>query len=228
MKKEENRNNDYDDLNTLQREEKRPAENGVKRGFFFSGVIVGLAGSLLIISLMYLATRLQQIIEIRRNPEIAAGVEITPSESSFLDEEAVSKIQIIEDTIKDYFYLAEVTDEELEEGVYRGMLEALEDPYSEYYSAEELAEIMGSSHQNVKQILLKLEKKGFVEICADSEDKRKQRISLTDYCMEFCKKNDEVSSGIVKKMFDGISEEQLRITIQTITQIEGNLKDDKK
>ena len=29
---------------------------------------------------------------------------------------------------------------------------------------KELAEIMGSSHQNVKQILIKLEKKGFVRI----------------------------------------------------------------
>ena len=31
-------------------------------------------------------------------------------------------------------------------------------------TVKELAEIMGSSHQNVKQILLKLEKKGFVSI----------------------------------------------------------------
>lgn len=90
---------------------------------------------------------------------------------------------------------------------------------------KELAEIMGSSHQNVKQILLKLEKKGFVNIHVDSEDKRKQRIELTEYCMEFCKKNDEMSSEIMKKMFDGISEEQLWATIQTIIQIENNLKD---
>ena len=42
----------------------------------------------------------------------------------------------------------------------------------------ELAEIMGSSHQNVKQILLKLEHKGFVELSPDEKDKRKQRIIL--------------------------------------------------
>lgn len=89
---------------------------------------------------------------------------------------------------------------------------------------KELAEIMGSSHQNVKQILLKLEKKGFVNIYADSVDKRKQRINLTEYCIEFCQKNDELSSQIMKKMFDGISEEQLGVTIQTIIQIENNLK----
>lgn len=92
-------------------------------------------------------------------------------------------------------------------------------------TVKELAEIMGSSHQNVKQILLKLEKKGFVSITVDESDKRKQRIELTDYCREFCEKNDEMTLRIMKKMFEGVSEEQLQITIQTIIQIEDNLKE---
>lgn len=91
-------------------------------------------------------------------------------------------------------------------------------------TVKELAEIMGSSHQNVKQILLKLEKKGFVRITIDERDKRKQRIELTDYCKEFCERNDEMTMSIMKKMFRGISEEQLQVTIQTIIQIEDNLK----
>lgn len=91
-------------------------------------------------------------------------------------------------------------------------------------TVKELAEIMGSSHQNVKQILLKLEKKGFVSISVDEQDKRKQRIELTPYCQEFCEKNDERSMNLLKRMFEGVSEEQLQITIQTIIQIEDNLK----
>ena len=89
---------------------------------------------------------------------------------------------------------------------------------------KELAEIMGSSHQNVKQILIKLEKKGFVRIVADEKDKRKQRIELTEYCENFCNKNDEVSISIMNKMFEGISQEQIQTTIATIIQIEGNIK----
>lgn len=91
-------------------------------------------------------------------------------------------------------------------------------------TVKELAEIMGSSHQNVKQILLKLEKKGFVRITADTQDKRKQRIELTDHCREFCEKNDELSMNTMKALFTGVSEEQLQVTIQTIIQIEDNLK----
>lgn len=92
-------------------------------------------------------------------------------------------------------------------------------------SIKELAEILGSSHQNVKQILLKLEKKGFVNIYADAKDRRRQRIELTDYCKEFCKKNDKMSKQIMTKMFEGVSQEQLQMTIQTIIQIENNLKE---
>ena len=84
---------------------------------------------------------------------------------------------------------------------------------------------MGSSHQNVKQILLKLEKKGFVSISMDEQDKRKQRIELTSYCREFCEKNDEMSMTLLTKMFEGVSEEQLQTTIKTIIQIEDNLKE---
>ena len=92
-------------------------------------------------------------------------------------------------------------------------------------TVKELAEIMGSSHQNVKQILLKLEKKGFVSITADESDKRKQRIELTEYCKEFCAKNDDMAMNIMRKMFEGVSNEQLQVTIQTIIHIEDNLKE---
>jgi len=90
---------------------------------------------------------------------------------------------------------------------------------------KELSDILGSSHQNVKQILLKLEKKGFIEFIPDETDKRKQLILLTDKCRSFCEKNDDASSVIMKKMFGGISDKDIKTTIKTITNIEKNLKE---
>ena len=89
---------------------------------------------------------------------------------------------------------------------------------------KELSDILGSSHQNVKQILLKLEKKNFIRFQADEADKRKQRIVLTDYCKEFCGKNDEMSRIIMERMFDGIAEDDIQAAIKTIIRIEKNLK----
>ena len=88
----------------------------------------------------------------------------------------------------------------------------------------ELSEIMGSSHQNVKQILNKLESKGFIKFVADTDDKRKQRIELTDKCREFCAANDEKSRDIMGKMFENLGEAELKTTIQTIMKIEDNMK----
>ena len=88
----------------------------------------------------------------------------------------------------------------------------------------ELSEVMGSSHQNVKQILLKLEKKGFVEMIADEKDRRKQRIVTTKKCEDFCQRNDQGSKIQMNKIFEGISQEQLITTIQTISHMERNLK----
>ena len=92
----------------------------------------------------------------------------------------------------------------------------------------ELSDIMGSSHQNVKQILLKLEKKGFVSTLPDEKDKRKQRISVTDQCREFLEKNDnngQQSRDIIGRIFKGIDEESLQTTIQTIMKMERNLSE---
>ena len=90
---------------------------------------------------------------------------------------------------------------------------------------KELSDVLGSSHQNVKQILIKLEGKGFVEFREDPEDKRKQRIVLTKKCQDFCEKNNGMSMEIMAKMFEGVSEKDIQTTVRTITRIEKNLKE---
>ncbi len=89
---------------------------------------------------------------------------------------------------------------------------------------KELSEIMGSSHQNVKQILNKLEKKGFVQIVLDEEDKRKQRILLTKKTEDFCREHDAGSQMIVGKIFENIDVNDIETTIRTIMSMEDNLE----
>ena len=92
----------------------------------------------------------------------------------------------------------------------------------------ELSDIMGSSHQNVKQILLKLEKKGFISTVPDEKDKRKQRILVTDKCRAFLEQNDnngQQSQYVIGRIFDGIDEKSLQTTIQTIMKMERNLSE---
>ncbi|MCR4930114.1 MAG: hypothetical protein K5988_08990 [Lachnospiraceae bacterium] len=79
--------------------------------------------------------------------------------------------------------------------------------------------------QMTTNIIFFLDKnKNFIRFKTDDADKRKQRIVLTDYCREFCERNDELSSCIMEKMFDGVPEEDIATTIRTIIKIEKNLR----
>ena len=98
--------------------------------------------------------------------------------------------------------------------------------FKEPPTINELSDVMGSSHQNVKQILLKLEKKKFVSFVTDDKDRRKQRIFVTDRCREFLESNDnngERSQYIIGRIFEGVDEKELNTTIKTIMRMERNL-----
>lgn len=60
-------------------------------------------------------------------------LEITPG--------VTKKMELIEKVVEDYYYKEEFDVEEMENGIYRGMLASLGDPYSEYFSKEELVEL---------------------------------------------------------------------------------------
>lgn len=113
-----------------------------KKGSFAGGVVVGMAAALLIFCGVYFGSRFASMLGAGSGRGMITSAVPVSKHESFMDKEVLEKLQILESTIKDYFYLAEVTDEELEEGMYRGIVASLEDPYSEYYSAEELVRIM--------------------------------------------------------------------------------------
>lgn len=102
-------------------------QNNKKRGSFFSGVLVGLAVALLIGGVTCLAMW---------------AVNEKKAEDSVVDKEMIQKLELLEQTVKYYYYKDDVTAEEFEDGIYKGLVSALDDPYSEYYSPEELTDLM--------------------------------------------------------------------------------------
>lgn len=99
-----------------------------KKGWelFVLGLVVGLLGALVISCVLMKKS-------------------VMPEEDSLVDKDVVKKIGALESLIHEKFYLSEVTDEQLEEGIYRGMLDSLNDPYSEYYTQEELESLMNQT-----------------------------------------------------------------------------------
>jgi len=89
----------------------------------------------------------------------------------------------------------------------------------------ELSEIMGCSHQNVKSIAGKLEEKGYLEIRPDSDDARKLRIRLTNKADRLAKKYQKKELDFIDMLFTGISDKQIEITFKTLEKMEENINE---
>ena len=89
----------------------------------------------------------------------------------------------------------------------------------------ELSEIMGCSHQNVKSIAGKLEEKGYLEISPDSDDARKLRIRLTSKADSLAKKYQKKELDFIDMLFTGISDKQIETTFKTLEKMEENINE---
>ena len=89
---------------------------------------------------------------------------------------------------------------------------------------KELAQVMGSSHQNVKQLLLKLQDVSYVNLLEDEKDRRKQRVVVTEQGKNFCQKYDKPSDEFIQCLYQDVEASDVLITIKTITTMENNLK----
>ena len=69
----------------------------------------------------------------------------------------------------------------------------------------EVAELMGSSHQNVKQIALKLEEKGFLRLARDPRDSRALRLILTEKSNLYWENRQTEDERFLRELFAGFS-----------------------
>lgn len=87
----------------------------------------------------------------------------------------------------------------------------------------ELSETMGSSHQNVKQIINKLEKAGFIISYYDKEDKRKIRIKGTEKIAMLGDKYRLREEEFMERFYEGLTEDEIECTFRAMSKMERNL-----
>lgn len=91
-------------------------------------------------------------------------------------------------------------------------------------TANDMAETMGCSRQNVKEILNSLCKKGLVVLTQDENDKRKQRIYITEKNKQLSEKYLPKEKEFMQILYNGISDEEIRTVYKIISRMEKNLK----
>ncbi len=89
---------------------------------------------------------------------------------------------------------------------------------------KEVAKEMGSSHQNVKQVALKLQEKNLLRLFKDKKDRRVTRLKMTDESHDFWAKTQPRGEIFTEALFEGINIEDLQITRQVLQRIMDNLE----
>lgn len=83
----------------------------------------------------------------------------------------------------------------------------------------QLAEAMGSSRQNVKQLASNLQKSGFLEIFKDTGDKRILRFRLTQKNADVWGSRAEQDEAYINSLFEDVSQQDILITRTTIEKL---------
>ncbi len=99
------------------------------------GVVTGILATALVFSGAWTGKILYD-----NNKAQSAAVSGESEGESVVNSGTISKIAAIETMVNERFYFGDVGEEELQKGICSGMIEALDDKYAAYYTAEELKE----------------------------------------------------------------------------------------
>ena len=102
---------------------------------FLTGLLSGFLIMALLLGGIYIGKQVYTLYLYNKGKTTADS-----SDEKIVTQDTNAKMKVIEDTIHQY-YMDEVDDETIQNGIYSGMVESLGDPYSTYYSQEELKEM---------------------------------------------------------------------------------------
>ncbi len=103
---------------------------------FASGILVGCMVSLFILAGIYV------FWGFTHGFGAPFGATTTADSGELINDETLGKIEALEDVIDTYYYKTDVDKEKEAIGMYKGLMDSLEDPYSVYYTEEELNDLM--------------------------------------------------------------------------------------
>lgn len=112
------------------------------RRSFAGGLIAGIVLTLFLGCGYFAGTQLYRAFQAQKGAVSASGD--SQEAVSVANPATMQKMGVLEEMIDEY-YLEDAQESALEQGVYKGMIEALKDPYSTYYSQEELEELQNKT-----------------------------------------------------------------------------------
>jgi carboxyl-terminal processing protease len=112
---------------------------------FLNGFLSGLAATFVIVAIVVtvFANKINENL-LRENDSVKTENTSASAAAEVTDQDILKKIDKLEGLI-DKYYMEKVDKNTMAEGIYKGLLQSLDDPYSVYYTKEEYTSLMESS-----------------------------------------------------------------------------------
>lgn len=112
---------------------------------FLNGFLSGLAATFVIVAIVVtvFANKINENL-LRENDNVKTENTSASAAAQVTDQDILKKIDKLEGLI-DKYYMEKVDKNTMAEGIYKGLLQSLDDPYSVYYTKEEYTALMESS-----------------------------------------------------------------------------------
>lgn len=112
------------------------SKNGNNGSNFILGLVIGMALALLVSGFVFVGVKVYEAVD-------SKNVVRSSTSDSVVNEDTEKKLAAVEDMINEYYYQdADIDVNAMTEGMYAGMVNALGDPYSVYYTEEEWNDLM--------------------------------------------------------------------------------------
>ncbi len=96
------------------------------------------------------------------------------------------------------------------------LIAAVEKGFNRPPSLKEVAYALGTSHQNIKQIANQLQRKGFIAMEKDSDDRRVTRLNVTEKNRRYWDSRAGEHENIVLGLFSFLSEKEIGFIHSTV------------
>ncbi len=111
------------------------------------------------------------------------------------------------------------------------MMIIIENAFDHDPSMQEVADALSTTHQNVKQLAVRLEARGFMKIERDPTNRRILRLRTTDECRKYWEKRSSEDTESIISLFKGLNDEEISSLFKIVMKLEktsGNLYNEAK
>lgn len=90
-------------------------------------------------------------------------------------------------------------------------------------SVSEVAEVLSTTHQNVKQIALKLQEKGLISIEKDEKDKRVLRLRITEKNRRYWESKSSEDVAFISALFHEMTDKEIQDLFFLLNKVQKNI-----